>query len=421
MGVGMTSGRLPRRRSAAFTALALALLALAAASPAVALGQRFAVNGGATYARNLRVSAGDAGWSPFFRPGVVVWDGGSIMAGNGADRGYEFPVQTLAVVPRVCRSFVSYTSGARIADMLADAPNEVDARYDARADLNLCLLLAGGGDFRDGRDAASLYAAVRTYCLERRAAGFRVIVLTVLPSDRSATFDALRLAYDAMLRDGWAEFADGLADIAADPRIGETGDELDRQFYNPDARHPNNAGNAVMAAVTAPVVSAQPWTSARCELRLRDRRGDWSAWRPYSAATTVPLGDYQGAHVVEAEYRLDGGQPVATSDAIFVDTVRPVPRALRHVVVRRGGKAVLRYRVDDAEPCGPICTAIVSITTAHGRVLKTFDRRRVRAGEAGTITFTCTLPKGSYRYVVTARDTARNRELVPGTARLTVR
>jgi hypothetical protein len=149
--------------------------------------------------------------------------------------------------------------------------------------------------------------------------------------------------------------------------------------------------------------------------------GDWSAWRPYSAATTVQLGDYQGTHVVEAEYRLDGGEPVATSDAIFVDTVRPRPRALRDVVVRRGRTAVLRYRVDDADPCGPTCKAVVSVTTARGRVLKTFTRHRVPVGEPGRIAFTCTLPKGSYRYVVRARDTAGNPELVSGIARLTVR
>ncbi|HEX5641798.1 MAG TPA: SGNH/GDSL hydrolase family protein [Thermoleophilia bacterium] len=417
----MRSKSSPRRRTAAAAALALAVFALAAASPAVAFAQRFAVNGGATYARGLRATVGDAGWSPFFRPGVVVWDGGSIIAGYGADRGYRFPVQTLAVVPRTCASFVSSTGGARIADMLADAPVEVDARYDAGADLNLCLVLAGGGDLRAGASVASVFDAVGTYCRERRAAGFRVIVLTVLPSDRPETFDAARLAYNAMLRERWAEFADGLADIAADPRIGETGDELDRQFYGVDARHPNNAGNAVMAAVTAPVVAAQPWTSARCELRLRDLPGDWSAWRPYSAATTAQLGDYQGVHVVEAEYRLDGGEPVATADTIFVDTVRPVPRALRDVVVRRGRTAVLRYRIDDADPCGPTGTAVVSVTTARGRVVKTFVRRRVPVGQRATIAFTCTLPKGSYRYVVRARDAARNPELVPGTARLTVR
>lgn len=417
----MRSERSSRRRTAAFAVLVVAVFALAAATPSVALAGRFVVNGGAACARVLRVTVGDAGWSPFFRPGVVVWDGGSILAGHGADPGYEFPVQTLALVPRVCSSFVSCSSGARIAEMLADAPVEVDARYDAQADLNLCLLLVGGGDFHAGVSAASVYAAVRTYCLERRAAGFRVIVLTVLPSDGSDTFDALRLAYDAMLRDHWTEFADGLADIAADPRIGESGDELDRQFYRLDGRHLNNAGNAVMAAVTAPVVAEQPWVSARCELRLRDLPGGWSAWRPYAAATTMRLGDYQGVHVVEAEYRLNGGEPVATSDAIFVDTVRPVPRALRDVVVRRGRTAVLRYRVDDADPCAPTCRAVVSVTTAGGRVLKTLVRRRVPVGEAGKIAFTCTLSKGSYRYVVRARDAAGNAQLAPGAARLTVR
>ncbi len=416
----MRRGHPRRRRTAAVAALALAVVALTAASPAFALTPRFAVNGGAAYARGLRATVGDAGWSPFFRPGVVVWDGGSIIAGHGADRGYEFPVQTLAVVPRVCRSYVSYASGARIADMLAEAPAEVDARYDARADLNLCLLLAGGGDFRAGVSAAAEYAAVRTYCLERRAAGFRVVVLTVLPTDRSETFDVARLAYNAMVRDNWPEFADGLADIAADPRIGDSGDELDRQFYKADARHPNNAGNAVMAAVTAPVVAAQPWVSARCELRLRDLPGEWSAWRPYAAATTLQLGDYQGVHQVEAEYRLDGGVPVATSDAIFVDTVRPVSRGLRDVVVRRGRTAVLRYRVADADPCGPTATVVVNVTTARGGVVKTFFRR-VPVGAARTIAFTCTLPKGSYRYVVRARDAARNPELVAASARLTVR
>ena len=48
--------------------------------------------------------------------------------------------------------------------MLADAPLEVDARYRAEADLNLCVVLAGGGDFREGLTAADVYAALRTYC-----------------------------------------------------------------------------------------------------------------------------------------------------------------------------------------------------------------------------------------------------------------
>ena len=413
---------LGRRVRTAVPVIFLALLSAAAFSPAAgALAPRFAVNDGDTYTRWPRVAAGDGGWSPFFTPGVIVWDGGSIVAGHGADPGFKFPAQTLSVLPRVCESYVSSTGGAKIARMLVDAPLEVDARYLATADLDVCVVLAGGSDLRAGVPAADVYDALRTYCAERRAAGFRVVVLTVLPWREPDPFEVTRLAYDAMLRDTWHEFADGLADIAADDRIGDTGDSLDRQFYGPDALHLNNAGNTVMASVTAPVLNGLPWQSASCEMRLRDAVGEWGDWFPYSASKTFTLPAGDGPHVVEAEYRLDGGEPVAASDEIFVDTVRPTTTARRNVVVRRGRTATLRFRVDDVAPCGPTATAVVAVTTTRGRVLKRFVRRRVPIGKATSVAFTCRLPKGSYRYVVTARDTAGNTQSLAGRARLTVR
>ena len=413
--------RLARSVHVAAGVFAAALLAALTLSPAAgALAPRFVVNHGDAYARGPRVVAGDGGWSPFFRPAVVVWDGGSIVAGHRADPGYDFPSLTLSLVPRVCESHVSYTGGARIADMLAEAPTEVDAHYRSTADLDLCVVQTGGGDFRAGASAADVYGALRTYCSERRAAGFRVVVLTVLPASDPVTFEATRLAYDAMLRSAWQGFADGLADIAADHRIGDTGDNLDRQFYQPDALHLTNAGNEVMASVAAPVLDALPWLSARCELRLRDGENEWGDWLPYVGARTITLAGGDGLHSVEAEYRLDGGEPVAATDDIFLDTVRPVPHALRDVVVRRGRPTRLPFRVDDARPCGPTCTAVVTVTKPGGRVLRTFVRRLVPTGRASAVTFTG-LGKGTYRYIVSARDTAGNRQNVPDGARLTVR
>jgi lysophospholipase L1-like esterase len=417
-------GWVARRRGgfAGLVALMSALAVCAFTAPAAgALTARFTVHDRGGYARGLHISVGDAGYTPFFRPAVVVWDGGSIIAGHGASPGREFPVQTLAMVPRACASYVSSTGGARIADMLAQAPLDVDARYDARADLDVCLLLAGGGDFHHGLTAAAVYDSVRTYCLERRAAGFRVLVLTVLPSDSPDTFEATRLAYDAMLRDGWDEFADGLVDIAADPRIGDTGDEFDRQFYLEDQLHLTDAGNAVMASIAAPVLNAQPWLSARCELRVRDAAGAWGAWRPWAALTSLWLDDYQGQHVVEAEYRLDGGEPVNVSDRVFVDSVRPRPRVLRPAAARRGRRATLRYEVRDAEPCGPTSTAVIRVESSSGRVVKALVRRRVPVNAPASASFTCGLPKGRYRWTVSARDTAGNLARTPASGRLTVR
>jgi hypothetical protein len=418
MGRGVQTGRI----AAALVVLLLGVVACGAVAPmAGALSARFTVGSRDGYVRTLHISVGDDGHTPFFRPGVVVWDGGSIISGHGADPGFEFPVQTLALVPRSCLSYVSSSASARIADMLAQAATEVDARYDSYADLDVCLIQAGGGDFRGGLTAAAVYDGLRTYCLGRRAAGFRVLVLTVLPSNRPETFEATRLAYDAMVRDSWDTFADGLVDVAADHRIGDTGDELDGQFYLADQLHLTNAGNAVMASVAAPVLCAQPWNSARCELRVRDAAGEWGAWRPWTAQTRLWLDDYQGKHVVQAEYRLDGGSPVAASSSVLVDTVRPVPRALRDVTVTRGRKVTLHYRVDDAEPCGPTSTAVIKVKTASGHVARSFVRRLVPVNQRSSVVFVCNLPKGDYRWVVSARDTAGNFESVPAKGRLRVR
>jgi hypothetical protein len=408
--------------SGVLAALAVALCVLAAWAPtAGALEPAFVVNAGDEYARGPHVTVGDGGWTPFFRPGVVVWDGGSIIAGHPSEPAYRFPAQTLSLVPRACESFLSVTPGARIDDMLEEGPAEVDARFEPEADLNVCLVLAGGGDFRAGVTAAFMYTSLRSYCKERRAAGFRVLVLTVLPCHRTDTFEVTRLAFNAMLRDGWDDFAHGLVDIGADSRIGDTGDEYDAQFYLTDQLHLTAAGNAVMASLAAPVLAGQPWLSAGCELRTRDAAGVWGEWRPWSASTSLWLDDYQGEHVVEAEYRLDGGEPVTMSDTIFLDTVRPQALALRTAAVRRGKTAVLRYRMDDLQPCGPTGTAVVELRTKSGRLLRTFVRRRVPIGRTQQVSFTCTLPKGTYRWVVSARDTAGNSGVAPDEGKLIVR
>jgi len=401
----------------------LMVLLLAAALPpaASALESRFSINDGATYSRSLRVTLGDGGWSPFFEPGVVVWDGGSIIAGRGADAGFDFPTQTLSLVPHACRCHVSATAMARIADMVASAADEVDARYRAGADLNLCLVLAGGGDFFYGAHPTEVYEGLKTYCAARRAAGFTVIVLTVLPESNPSTFEASRAAYNQLVRDTWPAFADGLADIAADPRIGDVFDNLDLQYYRPDARHPNNAGNAVMAEVTAPVINSLAWRSAACQMRISDDGSAWSEWRSYAAQSTWHLADGDGTKTVQVEYRDGDGSSVVVSDSIQVDTVCPTTVALRDVSYRRGTAAMLPYRVTDPAPCGPTATVVVRVTTPDGRAVKTLVRRRQAIDKSLSVSFVCWLPKGTYRYTVYARDAAGNPQRIAGSARLMVR
>lgn len=384
------------------------------------LTSRFAIQDSREWLRSSRVTVGDRGWSPYFRPGVVVWDGGSIVGGHGVGPGDDYAAQTLALVPRVCESYESVSAGADIADMLAEAPAEVDARYRAGADGAVCVVHAGGSDLRSGRDPDLIFDQIRAYCAGRRDAGFSVVVVTILPRTDVPTFEAARATLNGMLRAHWSEFADGLADVAADRRIGDIYDNLDQRYYSADGKHPNAAGYAVMASVTAPVLIDLPWLSQAVDMRLRNGGGDWGEWRAYAALTTWWLAPGDGARTVEAEYRQAAGVPVAVGDGVNVDTVAPTTLALRPVVVRRGGRAVLAYRVLDADPHGPYATVVLRVLRGD-RVVKSMIRHRRAIGSRHRVSFACTLPAGRYRWEALARDTAGNRQSVAGSARFVVR
>lgn len=417
-----------RKLTVALSAVIVVGLALAVASPWSALASPapqspsgFTIERQAAYTRTARVVVGDGGWTPFFSPAVLVWDGGSIIGGSGASPGLDYASQTIRLLPHPCLSYMSRTNSAKIADMIAEAPLEVDARYHSTADADICLVMAGGGDIVAGNDVNVIFADLQRYCLERRAAGFRIVVLTLLPRSKPAHFEDDRLALNALLRDDWPSFVDGLADIAADHRIGDPMDNLNRKYYHLDGTHPTDAGYAVMAAVTAPVLNALEWRSDECEMRLSNDGVAWTDWHPYVPASIWELSSGDGTKTVYAEYRDGSGEPVPLWDTIQLDTVRPVTFALRSVSVLRGRTAALPYLVADAEPCGPTAKVTIYIKDLSGRAKAKLAYNRRSVNTPLRATFVCRLAKGVYRYFVYATDTAGNRQSRVGVARLTVK
>ena len=88
--------------------------------------------------------------------------------------------------------------------------------------------------------------------------------------------------------------------------------------------------------------------------------------------------------------------------------------------VKRGGTAVLRYRVNQAAAAG---TADVTITIANaaGRVIKTLKRPRVTLNAAHAARFACRLPRGVYTFTVSATTASGARSVGDASNRLTVR
>lgn len=140
-------------------------------------------------------------------------------------------------------------SGQTTQQMAADAASEADSQFSALR--SRCILVAweGRNDMVvNGITGAQAFANMKAYCQARRAAGWKVVVLTMLPT--TAVDETHRGDYNTPIRATWRTFADGLADVAADPRIGDAGDALDTTYFY-DGTHMTDAGYAIIAQTVA--------------------------------------------------------------------------------------------------------------------------------------------------------------------------
>jgi lysophospholipase L1-like esterase len=145
-------------------------------------------------------------------------------------------------------------SGNEISDRIAAAPDGIDAYAHAGNRNNVLVFMCGTNDFAHGDSAADTYAELQAYCAARRAAGFRVIVFTVLPSTVTGGFNGLRNDYNALLAAGHS-FADAYCDMAAEATIGPDAAASNAALY-PDGTHPSAAAHALAAVQLLPVLQS---------------------------------------------------------------------------------------------------------------------------------------------------------------------
>ena len=157
-----------------------------------------------------------------------------------------YPVKAIAYLPHNFAVNSSQISG------LTSRASEDDAYYSSSHARNTFVVWAGTNDITLGGLSATIaYNALVTYCQARRAVGWKVIVLTMLPRQENTdtTFEAKKVSFNANVVANWTTFADGLADVAADSRIGDAGDDADTTYYDPDRVHLNDTGYGVVAGI----------------------------------------------------------------------------------------------------------------------------------------------------------------------------
>jgi C1A family cysteine protease len=102
---------------------------------------------------------------------------------------------------------------------------------------------------------------------------------------------------------------------------------------------------------------------------------------------------------------------------VRIDGGRPVPTALRKVIVRRGRRATFRFRVADLTPSARVAIRIFRV----GKLKRTVRVGTKAANRAQSYRWKCTLAPGKYTWKVYATDLAGNTQRRPAARPLVVR
>lgn len=193
----------------------------------------------------------------------IVFIGDSKTRGGFNTVGYSYPSLCLDLLGLDYVGVNLGVDSSTTADGIAAIATYL-AAYDATK-TNIAVVWYGTNDGYFGADAATIWARQQLLCRLLRAGGFLVVTLSCDPRSNGGTpagFDATRLAFNGSLRAGWRQIADGFADVAADSRTGDAGDETNTEEYL-DLVHRTDMGSAkaaawVVTAVRAAVATVPP-------------------------------------------------------------------------------------------------------------------------------------------------------------------
>ena len=109
---------------------------------------------------------------------------------------------------------------------------------------NVVVIHEGMNDIRHGATTQEAIDHMLDYCAQARGLGWEVWICTGCPQQFTAPVMSAQAAYNAYVREHWADFGSELVDLAANPALD---DPTDTNFYSGDGIHPNDAGYVAIA------------------------------------------------------------------------------------------------------------------------------------------------------------------------------
>lgn len=201
----------------------------------------------------------------------IVFDGDSLTAGAGSSGGCTYPNLTIQALGAPWGGYNLGVPGAGIGSLVSGAAANVDTKYNASHSKNIVILWAGSNDLANSSgQTATVYSAIQTFGNARKAVGWTVVIVSILPrtatngsfeTDRQSLATSLLGDFTGSTSDPniWtgAGYADYLLNITADSTIGSSGENITGP-YDSDHIHLNNGGYEYFAKKIVTLIQMIP-------------------------------------------------------------------------------------------------------------------------------------------------------------------
>ena len=189
--------------------------------------------------------------------GIFVWDGNSLTQPRNGAVAMPVNVQKALGSPPHLQYVNAGENGHTTTEMLTTALRLVDPSPKC-GQINLLGVWEGVNDLYFGASAQLAYDHLKQYSLDRKKAGFTVVLLSLIPradSGLPADFEQNRQAVNTLLRANWKTFADVFVDVAADPIMGDVNTPFGGIYISSvDRVHLTDAGSSLIASLVANAV-----------------------------------------------------------------------------------------------------------------------------------------------------------------------
>lgn len=139
------------------------------------------------------------------------------------------------------------TVGRYSSQVLTDVPAAI-AAYDPNCKQNIVVVFIGSNDlYGNAGQVGATYTNQMSICSSLKSAGYKVLVVTMLPRGTDFQFEIDRQSYRTNTLANYSSFANAVVDAGGDYSIGLLGSQTNSVFYMFDRIHPNQTGSAVLA------------------------------------------------------------------------------------------------------------------------------------------------------------------------------